>query len=134
MYVYPVIFTPIEEGGYCVYAPDIKGCITEADNFAEGIAKIRDGICGMLYILERDNQPIPEPTDVFLVKREKNDIVTLVDAPLEEYRRRVGSKAVRRTISIPEWLDKLAMQSNISLSQITQKAIKDELQLVDYHN
>ena len=127
MYVYPVVFNRLDEGGYCVYAPDFKGCITEAGDYAEGIAKIRDGICGMLYMLKRDKQPIPEPTDVFKIERGQGDIVTLVDAPLDEYRRRVGSRAVRRTISIPEWLDELAAQSNISLSQLTQEAIRQKL-------
>lgn len=127
MYVYPVVFNPLEEGGYCVYAPDLKGCITEADNLAEGITKIRDGLCGMLYILERDKQAIPEPTDIALVEHLNGDIVTLVDAPLDEYRRRVGSKAIRRTISIPEWLDELAINSDISLSQVTQEALRVKL-------
>jgi len=129
MYVYPVVFNRLDEGGYCVYAPDFKGCITEADDYAEGIAKIRDGLCGMLYMLERDKQPIPEPTDVFKIEHSQGDIVTLVDAPLDEYRRRIGAKAVRRTISIPEWLDELATQSNISLSQITQEALRQKLNI-----
>ena len=127
MYVYPVVFEPVEGGGYCVYAPDIKGCITQADSIAEGIIKIRDGLCGMLYMMRRDKASIPEPTDIALVKHGNGDIVTLVDAPLEEYRRRVGSKAVRRTISIPEWLDELAINANISLSQITQDALRLKL-------
>jgi predicted RNase H-like HicB family nuclease len=123
MYVYPVVFSRLDDGGYCVYAPDFNGCITEAESHAEGIVKIRDGLCGMLYILDRDKQPIPQPSDVFNVEHDEGDFVTLVDAPLDEYRRRVGSKAVRRTISIPEWLDELAIQSNVSLSQITQDAL-----------
>ncbi|MDR2649228.1 MAG: type II toxin-antitoxin system HicB family antitoxin [Clostridiales bacterium] len=130
-YVYPVVFSPLDQGGYCVYAPDFKGCITEATDYADGILKIRDGLCGMLYIMERDKMDVPEPTHIDQTPRGPGDIVTLVDAPLEEYRRRVGSKAVRRTISIPEWLDKLAVKNEISLSQITQRALKSELRIHD---
>ncbi|MCL1807679.1 MAG: type II toxin-antitoxin system HicB family antitoxin [Oscillospiraceae bacterium] len=127
MYVYPVVFSPLDEEGYCVFAPDFKGCITEAVDYAEGIIKIRDGLCGMLYMLEQDKKPIPKPTDVFNVQHDQGEFVTLVDAPLDEYRRRVGSKAVRRTISIPEWLDELAVQSDVSLSQVTQEALRKRL-------
>ena len=127
MYVYPVVFSPLENGGYCVYAPDIKGCITEANSIAEGITKIRDGLCGMLYMMERDKLFVPEPTALKDIEQEESDIVTLVDAPLDEYRRRVGSKAVRRTISVPEWLDRLAMSAGISLSQVTQEALRLKL-------
>ena len=127
MYVYPVIFSPLSESGYCVYAPDIKGCITEADNIAEGIIKIRDGLCGMLYIMERDKKPIPDATDTKNIEHEEDDIITLVDVPMEEYRRRVGTKAVRRTISIPEWLDEIALNAGVSLSQVTQEALRVKL-------
>jgi predicted RNase H-like HicB family nuclease len=127
MYVYPVVFTPLDEGGYCIYAPDFKGCITEAADYAEGIAKIRDGLCGMLYILKRDKRPIPVPTEALLVEHAQGDMVSLVDIPLDDYIRKVGSKAVRRTISIPGWLDELAVQSGVSLSQITQEALRQKL-------
>jgi len=128
MYVYPVIFTPLEEQeGFCIYAPDFKGCITEARIIAEGITKIREGLCGMLYMLERDKKEVPKPTDIRLVEHGKDDFITLVDVPLDEYRKRVGYKAVRRTISIPEWLDALAINANISLSQITQEALRTKL-------
>ncbi|MDR1559093.1 MAG: type II toxin-antitoxin system HicB family antitoxin [Clostridiales bacterium] len=129
MYVYPVVFSPTEQGGYCVYAPDFKGCITEAEDYAEGITKIRDGLCGMLYILERDRLAIPMPTPIDQVERDPGDVVSLVDVSLDEYRRRVGSKAVRRTVSIPEWLDDMAIKADISLSQTIQKALMEELQV-----
>jgi predicted RNase H-like HicB family nuclease len=129
MHVYPVVFSPLNEGGYCVYAPDFKGCITEAADYAEGITKIRDGLCGMLYILERDKLPIPVPSNVQHIDSDTGDIISLVDVPLDEYRRSISSKAVRRTISIPEWLDILATQSGLSLSQVTQEALKQKLSL-----
>jgi predicted RNase H-like HicB family nuclease len=85
MYIYPVVFSPSEEGGYCVYAPDIKGCVTEAYDIADGIVKIRDGLCGMLYIMERDNLEIPEPTSMLSVEYDEGDFVTLIDVRLDGY-------------------------------------------------
>jgi len=85
MYVYPVIFSPQEEGGFCVYAPNIKGCITEAESIAEGIIKIREGLSGMLYMLERDEQPIPTPSDISTVICNKGEFVSLIDVPLDGY-------------------------------------------------
>ncbi|MDR3208160.1 MAG: type II toxin-antitoxin system HicB family antitoxin [Oscillospiraceae bacterium] len=128
-YVYPVVFSPEEEGGYCVYAPAFPGCVTEAESWAEGIDKIREGLCGMLMIHERDHLAIPAPGDPLLIAREPNDVVTLVDADTDDYRRRVGVRAVRRTISIPAWMDDAATQAGVSLSQVTQDALRQQLRL-----
>ena len=130
MFVYPVIFRPAEEGGYSVYAPDFKGCVTDADDYADGIIKIRDGLCGMLFIYQRDGLPIPAPSNPSNVTREPDDIVTLVDAPMDEYRRRAeNSKAIRKTISLPKWLDDMSNKAGLSLSEVTQKALMRELQI-----
>jgi predicted RNase H-like HicB family nuclease len=129
IYVYPVVFSSEEGGGHCVYVPDLPGCVTEAATYAEGIEKIRDGVGGMLYMMERDKIPLPLPSDPLAVNREEADVVSLVDVDLDVYKRRFGSKAVRRTISIPEWLDELAAQSGISLSQVTQDALRQHLNI-----
>jgi predicted RNase H-like HicB family nuclease len=122
-YVYPVVFSK-EDDGFCVYAPDLPGCVTEAGSYAEGIEKIRDGICGMLYILERDKMQIPAASAPNAVEHETGDAVALVDANLLDYKRRIGSKAVRRTISIPAYLDDMASRAGVSLSQVTQDALR----------
>jgi predicted RNase H-like HicB family nuclease len=126
-YVYPVIFSREDDGSLCVYAPDIPGCVTEARDYADGVAKIREGICGMLYAMERGGLTVPEPSAPGGVSLDPGDVIALVDAPLEDYKRRVGNRAVRRTISIPEWMDDLASRSGISLSQITQDALRKTL-------
>ena len=125
-YVYPVVFTP-DDGGYCVYAPDLPGCITQARDYADGIENIRDGIGGILYILERDGRPIPAPSVPADVEHNDGDTITLVDVDVEAYRRRVATAAVRRTISIPQWMDEMASRSGVSLSQITQDGLRRHL-------
>jgi predicted RNase H-like HicB family nuclease len=128
-YVYPVVLSPEQDGGYCVYAPDLPGCVTEAETLIEGIEKIREGLCGILMIHERDKLPIPAPSKPQSIERETDDIITFVDADVGEYQRRVGSKAVRRTISIPEWMDDAASKAGVSLSQVTQDALRQQLSL-----
>jgi predicted RNase H-like HicB family nuclease len=122
--VYPVVFSREADDTFCVYAPDLPGCVTEAATYAEGIEKIRDGICGMLYVLENEGKAIPTPGEPASIELEAGDVLALIDVDAEAYRRRVGNRAVRRTISVPEWLDELAVRSGVSLSQVTQDALK----------
>jgi hypothetical protein len=95
--------------------------------FSDGMDKIRDGICGMIFTSERNDIPIPSasmPEDICI---EPGEILALVDIDVDAYRRRIGTKAVRRTISIPEWMDAEAARRNFSLSQITQDALAERL-------
>ena len=123
--VYPMIFRPEEDGnGWCVFIPDLQGCVTHAVSFADGIDQMRSGICEFLYALEEKGIDVPPPSDPQCVETEPGDIVSLLDADMETHRRRAGSKAVVRTISIPQWMDILARQDGISLSQVTQDALR----------
>jgi predicted RNase H-like HicB family nuclease len=128
-HVYPAVFSPEKDGTFSVYVPDLPGCVTEAESYADGVAKIRDGICGMLYAMARQKIAIPEPSEPQMVETEDGDVVALVDADVAAYARRVGNKAVRRTISIPEWMDDLAVSSGVSLSQVTQDALRQTLNI-----
>jgi len=128
-YVYPVVFSKEDDGSFCVYVPALPGCITEAADYAEGIEKIRDGICGMLYTMERNKIDIPSPGELSTLVLDASEAAALVDADLTDYKRRVGSRAVRRTISIPEWMDDEATRAGVSLSQVTQDALRQALRI-----
>jgi len=128
-YVYPVIFSKEDDGSFCVYVPDLPGCVTEAESYADGIDKIREGICGVLYIMERDKMPIPTPSSPGELVVGPSEVVSLVDADVNEYRRRIGSRAVRRTVSIPEWMDEKAAEKGLSLSSVLQEGLKSYLHI-----
>jgi predicted RNase H-like HicB family nuclease len=122
--VYPVVFTSGETSAYCVYVPDIPGCVTSAESYAEGLEKIRDGIAGMLYMMGKNEEAFPPPRKPENIERETGDLITLVDVNLEVYKRKLSSRIIRHTIRIPEWLDELAVKNGLSLSQITQEALR----------
>ena len=51
---YNAIFTPAEEGGYCVSVPDLPGCLSEGDTFEEAKANITEAI--ELYLEDVDEE------------------------------------------------------------------------------
>jgi predicted RNase H-like HicB family nuclease len=97
--VYPVVFSREDDGTFCVYAPDFPGCVTEAADYADGVAKIREGICGMLYVMERNGLEQPTPSSPEAVKLLDGEVVALVDAPFDEYKQRIDSHAAVRSVS-----------------------------------
>ena len=72
---------------------------------------------------------IPTPSELSALVLDASEVATLVDADLTSYKRRVGSRAVRRTISIPEWMDDEAARAGMSLSQVTQDALRQALRI-----
>ena len=61
---YIAVFHPAEEkaGAYTVTFPDLPGCITQGDNFAEAFAMAQEALEGFLEVLRKDGDPIPEPS------------------------------------------------------------------------
>lgn len=130
-YVYPAIFTPEEQGGYSISFPDVEGCFTQGETLEEGLKMANDVLCLTLYGLEKDEKPIPAASEVNAVKHEKDEFVTLVACDTMVYRRYYEKKAVKKTLSIPSWLNELAEENHINFSSVLQAALKKQLHITD---
>lgn len=127
---YPVVLTP-DTVGYVVYIPDFN-INTEGDSLTEAIEMARDAIGLMGIDMEDDKKELPVPTPVNKVKKTSDeDIVSLVDVDFTEYRRQNDLRTVRRNVTLPSWLDFEASKSGVNVSALLQKALKQELHLVD---
>ena len=127
-YVYPAIFTP-EDGGYSVRFPDVPHCYTDGNTLAEAIENAKDALCLMLYDMEERGDTIPEPTNIKEVSTKKDDVVSLVNCDTLEYRKFFDKKAVKKTLTIPNWLNTMAERADINFSVTLQEALIDKLQL-----
>lgn len=126
---YPAIFHPEEQGGYSVTFPDLLGCVTEGDTLPEAIDMATDALGLYLYSLEEDHEKVPDASDPADVKPEGRDFVSLIEYDKAAYLKRTDSRAVKKTLTIPAWMDILARENNINFSQVLQKAISKELNL-----
>ena len=122
--VYPVVFTPLEEGGYLAYVPDLK-INTHGEDLAQAILMARDAIGVIGLDIEDDGDPFPVPSKS--VPHQENEIVSLVDVDLAAYRRSVEKKTVRRNVTLPGWLDSAAKDAGINVSAVLQAALKQQL-------
>lgn len=59
-YLFRVVYTPAEEGGYIVTCPALPGLVTEGDTLEEARAMARDAIEGYLASLHDEGLPIPQ--------------------------------------------------------------------------
>lgn len=128
-YVYPAVFTPEEEGGYSIYFPDLEGCCTCGDTLAEGLEMAEDALCLFLYDMEEKEIAAHEPTALDHVKCEKGEFATLIRCDTLAYRKFFDKKAVKKTLTIPSWLNKLAERNDVNFSALLQRALMQELNL-----
>ena len=126
-YVYPAIFEK-EEEGYSVIFPDLD-IATSGEDLTEAVYMAKDALCLMLYDLEERKAEIPEASRIQDVAASGEQFVSLVECDTIEYRKFFNSKAVKKTLSIPAWLNTLAERADINFSAVLQKALKAELNI-----
>lgn len=127
-YAYPAIFAK-EETGYSVSFPDIDGCFTCGDTLPEAVEMAEDALCLMLYDHEEDGEPIPDASDIKTIQAQTSEIVSLVCCDTLEYRKLYDSHAVKKTLTIPNWLNTLADRAGVNFSTVLQDALKAKLDI-----
>ena len=127
-YVYPAVFTK-EDGCYLVDFPDIKNCFTDGEDLHEAIEMASDVLGTMIYGLEEKNSPIPPASDISDIKTGENSFVTLISCDTVEYRKLNDNKAIKKTLTLPAWLNTIAEKNNINFSAVLQAALIEKLGL-----
>ena len=126
-YVYPAVFEPAEEGGFIVSVPDVEGCFSEGESLAEAMFMAQDALSMILVYHEDHDNPIPASTPIERVAVPENGVVSLVLADTDQWRRTYDNKAVKKTLSIPSWLNVKAMKAGVNFSQVLQEALLAKL-------
>lgn len=124
-YVFPAIFTPEKKGGYSIAFPDVECCYTQGKDMADGIEMAQDALCLMLYDMEESGKKIPAPSDIKSVKCGADDIVTMIYCDTLEYRIYFDNKAVKKTLTVPSWLNTMAERKGANFSAILQNGLKE---------
>ena len=123
-YVYPAILYP-DDGKIGVSVPDLPGCHTFGDDKADALFMAKDAIEMWLWNAENENLPIPPSSESLPL--EPNETLTLIAADTDEYRQANDTRAVKKTLSIPAWLNHQAEKANAPFSQILQQGLKEYL-------
>ena len=138
--MYPACFYK-EEDGYSVIFPDLNDLATQGDSFEDAMEMAVECLAGYLYTAQRDGETIPAPSkletvDPVAVSKELDPelpvgecIVNLVSVDVAEYAKKHFEKSVKKTLSIPAWLNDAAMAQGINFSRVLQQALKEQLHL-----
>ncbi|MBR4581294.1 MAG: type II toxin-antitoxin system HicB family antitoxin [Lachnospiraceae bacterium] len=128
-YIYPAVFTPEAEGGYSVTFPDIEGCFTCGNDLEEALSMAKDALSLMLVDIEDEKGDIPKASEINSLKMKKNEFASLIFADTMVYRQTLNNAAVKKTLSIPAWLNQAAIAAGINFSQVLQDALRAQLNM-----
>jgi predicted RNase H-like HicB family nuclease len=134
--IYPACFFK-EESGYSVIFPDLD-LATCGENIDEAMAMAVDCLAGRLHWLKQDGEPIPKPSsmnaiDPAAISKEleiepSEAFVNMVSVDVEAYAKAHFDKSVRKTLTIPSWLNTAASEMGINFSQTLQEALLAKIQ------
>jgi predicted RNase H-like HicB family nuclease len=136
--VYPACFFK-EENGYSVVFPDLNWLSTCGETIDDAMAMAVDCLAGYLYTCEKDGDNIPEPSritdiDVIAVSKQISPddpvgeaFVNMVSVDVASYAKEHFEKSVRKTLTIPAWLNNAALEQGINFSQTLQEALIGKL-------
>ena len=124
-YAYGAVFTPLDDGCYAVKVPDLPGCRTCGDDLADAIFMAEDAVSMWLWDAENKGENIPPATPLPVVSAPQFTNYVLADT--DEYRRKNDSRAVKKTLSLPAWLNSQAERAGVNFSQVLQDALKERL-------
>lgn len=127
-YIFPAILS-FAEDGISIEFPDLEGCLPCAENIENAVKNAKEAMLLHLYGMEEDGEKIPEPTPITAIFLEKNQSVLLVEAYMRPFREKMQRKFVKKTLSIPAWLNSEAENAGINFSQVLQEAIVERLHL-----
>jgi predicted RNase H-like HicB family nuclease len=115
--------------GISVRFPDLPGCNTSGDTAEEAQAAAREALEGFIHVMEQDNDPIPDPStlDAILPVLEQNEVVSEVQVYMPTVRDAMESMAVKKTLTIPKWLNDEATRANLNFSHVLQEGLKRNL-------
>jgi len=130
-YIYPAIFT-YEEDGISIEFPDLPGCLPCADSTEEAFKNAKEAMALHLYTSEQDKDPLPPPTSVDKIKTGNNQTVALIEAWMPIYRNAIENKSIKKTLTIPKWLNDEAELNHVNFSQILQDALKETLGVSEF--
>lgn len=132
--IYPACFYK-EDNGYSVIFPDLNYLATQGETLDKAIEMAIECLAGYLYSCNKDCEAIPAPSNITEINpvNISNEIcpnepigeafVNLISVDVEAYAKKHFEKSVRKTLTIPAWLNSAALEQGINFSQTLQEAL-----------
>lgn len=120
---YPALFHTAEEGGFWISFPDFPECLTQGDSMEEAYEMAVDALGLCISDIQQNKAILPKASEPQSIEIPSDSVLVIVEFDMELYRKKHNSRAVKKTLSIPEWLNEEATALGVNFSQVLQEAL-----------
>lgn len=123
---YPAIFHK-EDNAFWISFPDFPECFTEGDDMQQAYEMAVDALGLAIVSRQEEKEDLPNPTDISEIEAD-NGFIVVLEFDMLAYLKKHNSRAVKKTLTIPEWLNESATAMGLNFSQVLQEALIAKLQ------
>ena len=127
-YVFPAFFY-YDEDGISIEFPDLPGCLPCAQTSEEAFRNAKEALGLHLFGMEQDGDAIPAPTPVRDLHPEDGAVIAMVEVFMPPVRDRINNRVVKKTLTLPAWLDREAEAAHVNFSMVLPEGLKRYLGL-----
>ncbi|NLZ81925.1 MAG: HicB family protein [Clostridiales bacterium] len=127
LFTYPALFHK-ENDSYWVEFPDLIGCQTYGFSLNETVEYAQEALSSYILTLIDEDKELPKPSDIKDINtliKDENTFITLIPCDIGQYK---NSKSVKKTLTIPAWLNDKALAQGINFSKVLQDALLRKIQ------
>lgn len=125
-YVYPAIFHS-EDKGFSVFFPDLQGCHTQGENIENATLMAQEALGIYLECLLEDGKVAPPASLPSSLTVTEEDFVAMVSVDIFVYKDKANGKAIKKTLTIPAWLNEEAEKQHVNFSSVLQEALIERI-------
>jgi antitoxin HicB len=126
-FIFSAIIKKLEDKDYNVRFKDFESIITYGESIDEAYNMAEDALKLEIFDLYSDKLEIPNATDITDIKVENDETLILIKVSMKNILKELDNKAVKKTLTIPSWLNKLSEEKKINFSQVLQDTLKKML-------
>jgi len=115
------------DDGISISFPDLPGCFSCADGDDDVFSMAQEAMGLHLWSMEQDGDKIPVPSTLSNIKLEENEVAIMINVFMPTIRNKINNKVVKKTLTIPQWINVEAEHAGVNFSQLLQKALKEYL-------
>ena len=132
-YDFPALLHYTRDGRIGITFPDLPGCVSQARSDEEAVSMATEALEWHLYGMEQKETRIPKPSRLSDVPTEPEERTILVTAIMPLVREDMETKAVKKTLTIPAWLNRAAEAAHVNFSALLQRSLREHLGIQDRH-
>jgi len=126
-YVYPACFYKEDDGRFSVEVPDFP-LATFGDDLADAIYMATDAVAGRVLLMLKDGEALPKASDLKEVTPDdESGFVSMLYIDLNTLKQNHDETPVKKTLTIPSWLNQAAERKNINFSATLKDALIEKL-------